>query len=125
MEPDVLILDEIPLDQPIELLTRRKLVGDQMLFAHVHLAKGCHVAVHQHESEQIAFIVSGRVKWTFGQPGTPGHREQVAEAGTVIRLPSNFWHGVDALEDTVIVDILSPPGPMGVDAHTTKTANSQ
>lgn len=29
----------------------------------------------------------------------------------------NFPHGVDALEDTLIIDLLSPPGAMGIDSQ--------
>lgn len=86
-----------------------------MVWAYVNLAKGCHVATHQHESEQIAFVVSGKVRWRLGSEEAGDYTEQEAGGGTVVVLPSNFPHGVDALEDTVILDVLAPPGPMGVD----------
>jgi quercetin dioxygenase-like cupin family protein len=108
-------LEEIAADNPVPLLQRQRLSGERILFAKVNLAKGCHVALHRHENEQIAYVVSGKVKWTFGEPGSADHREEVVEGGTVVHLPSNFPHGVDALEDTLIIDLLSPPGEMGVD----------
>jgi quercetin dioxygenase-like cupin family protein len=117
MNATVYSLDQVAEDNPVPHLFRQRIMGDQMLFAHVRLEKGCHVNPHHHVSEQIAYIVTGRVKWTLGEPGTPEHREQIVEAGSVIHLPSNFPHGVDALEDTLIIDILSPPGEMGVDAQ--------
>lgn len=86
-----------------------------MLWAYVNLAKGCRVAMHSHENEQIAFVISGRVVWRLGDEDSPEHREVEVQGGTVIHLPSNFPHGVHALEDTVILDVLSPPGAMGVD----------
>lgn len=84
-----------------------------MLVAHVHLVKGCHVAFHQHESEQIAMVLSGRVRWFFGD----GRADLEMVGGEVLVLPSNVPHGVDALEDTEIIDLLSPIGPMGVDSQ--------
>lgn len=104
-------------DNPVPLLTRTKVEGERILLAHVQLEKGCHVATHSHENEQVAYIVSGRVKWRLGAEGEPGYREEIVEGGTVIVLPSHFPHGVDALEDTLIIDILSPPGAMGVDSQ--------
>ena len=106
---------EIEPDQPIALLTRRRVAGEQMLAAKVHLAKGCHVALHQHVSEQLAIVVSGHVRWTIGEDADSGQCYLEMRGGEVLHLPSNVWHGVDALEETEIIDILSPPGAMGVD----------
>lgn len=103
--------DTVAADQPVPLLTRRKIEGANMLCAMINLGKGCVVAVHHHESEQIAYVISGRALWTLGP-----EREQVeVTGGHVVRLPSHFPHGVEALEDTVILDVLSPVGAMGVD----------
>ncbi len=108
-------LEEIEQDSPIALLRRRKLVGEKMLWAYINLDKGCHVAMHSHENEQIGFVISGRVLFRLGEEGSPGYREVIVEGGSVVHLPSNLPHGVDVLEDAVILDVLSPPGPMGVD----------
>jgi len=108
-------LSEVPEDNPVPHLFRKRVSGERILLAHIKLEKGCHVALHQHENEQVAYVISGRVKWTLGAPGSSEHREIVVEGGTVIHLPSNFPHGVDAIEETFIVDLLSPPGEMGVD----------
>jgi quercetin dioxygenase-like cupin family protein len=89
--------------------------GKQMLWAHVILAAGCDVATHSHESEQIAFIISGKVRWRFGEAGSDEYQEVESGAGTVVELPSNYPHGLLVLEDAVILDVLSPPGEMGVD----------
>lgn len=92
-----------------------------MLWALVHLEKGCHVAPHSHVSEQIAYVISGRARWTFGNPGEENHFTQETGAGEVVLLPSHLVHGVDALEDTHILDVLSPPGAMGIDRQEKNT----
>ncbi len=102
-------------EQPVPLIHLRRVWGDKILFAHVTLEAGCHVATHHHESEQIAYVVSGRVKWRLGDPDSPEYREIEVTGGNVVVLPSNFPHGVDAIEETHIIDMLSPPGQMGVD----------
>ena len=108
-------LDQIEEDHPIPLIHRKTVSGDRVLLARVRLDKGCHVALHQHESEQVAYVVSGRVLWTLGAPGSPEYRQVETGPGEVVVLPSLFPHGVDALEDTLIIDLLSPPGAMGID----------
>lgn len=115
MEAKLYRWSELAPDNPIDKLTRWKVEGEQMLLAKVHLAKGCHVALHQHVSEQMAVMVSGHVRWTLGADGDPEQKQLEMRGGEVLRLPANVWHGVDALEDTEIIDILSPPGAMGVD----------
>ena len=107
--------DEITEDNPIPLLGRRMITGEQMLVARVHLTKGCDVHLHSHVSEQMAVVISGRVRWTLGAEGSPDRREVETSGGEVMWLPSNVPHAVIALEDTEIIDILSPPGKMGID----------
>lgn len=109
--------DDIAADTPIPLLTRRMVTGEQMLVARVELAAGCKVALHQHVSEQFACLISGRVRWGVGQPGTPERSEFEMGPGEVLPLPSNVPHEVEALEDSLILDILAPPGKMGVDSQ--------
>ncbi len=110
--------EDVPLDNPIPLLHRKRVTGEKILVANVFLTKGCRVDLHHHESEQIAYVISGHVRWGIGAPGTPDRREFESRGGEVLVLPSNLPHEVEALEDTNILDMLSPPGPMGVDAHT-------
>lgn len=107
--------DLMETDNPVPLLTRRKYLGEKVMLARVFLEKGCHVPVHAHENEQIAFVMSGRAEFHIGEPGSDDAYDLVVVGGEVLHLPSNLPHGVDALEDTEILDILSPPGPMGVD----------
>jgi len=115
MEMDAVahVWNDIAEDNPIPLLTRRSIAGEKMLVARVRLVKGCHVALHRHESEQIAMVLSGHVRWFFDH----GKPDVEMRGGEVLVLPSAVAHGLLALEDTEIVDVLSPLGPMGVDSQ--------
>lgn len=108
---------DIAEDNPISLLTRKIAKGEKMLVAEVRLYKGCHVATHHHESEQIAIMLSGKVVWGIGAEGSPERRQVPMSGGEVMILPSHVPHSVDVLEDSVIMDVLSPIGPMGVDSQ--------
>lgn len=112
MEPNPVSWDALPSDQPISSLTRQSLAGENMLAARVVLERGCVVKVHRHESEQIAIMLKGYAMWKLGDEG----REVEMRSGDVICLPGNFPHGLTALEDCLIIDILSPVGAMGVDS---------
>ena len=102
-------------DSPIPLITRWAVTGERMLAARVVLEKGCEVASHRHESEQIACVVRGKVLWRLGEAGSPDYRETLVEAGSFVVLPGNQWHGVTAVEECEIIDVLSPVSPMGID----------
>lgn len=102
-------------DHPVPLLHRRRVAGDKAMVARVVLEAGCTVAQHAHENEQIALIVSGKIKWFLGTPGTPSYEERVLTGGDTVVLRAMVPHGVEAIEETVILDVFCPPGPMGVD----------
>src|SRR5580658_2715924 len=103
MDAAVYKWDDLEQDNPIPLLTRRKITGEQVLVAQVHLTKGCEVAMHSHVSEQMGVVLSGHLRWTIG-----GSAPRVVEirGGEVIHLPSNVPHSVFALEDSEVFDIL-------------------
>ena len=88
------------------MLDRRLITCDRMMLAHVYLKKGCIVPKHAHENEQITYILEGALKFRIGEDQ---QQEIVVAAGEVLHIPSNVPHMAEALEDTLDVDIFSPP----------------
>ena len=115
MDPLVHPWDGVSADNPVPLLFRKRVIAERVMIARVELEPGCEVAVHRHEMEQVACVMSGRVLWRLGEKGTDNYREIEVSGGNVVVLPPNFPHGVTAIERTLIFDVLSPPGEMGVD----------
>ena len=98
--------DDMPWEQVTDKLKRKLVTGDRMMLAHVWLDKGCVVPKHQHENEQLTYIVSGALHFWIGEDQK---EEVVVRAGEVLHIPSNVPHKAVALEDTLDVDIFSPP----------------
>ena len=98
--------DEMPKEPLSELLDRRLITAERMMLAHVYLKKGCIVPKHSHENEQITYILEGALHFWIGEDGA---EEVVVRAGEVLVIPSNVPHQAEALEDTLDVDIFSPP----------------
>jgi len=96
----------MPLEPVNALLDRRLITGDRMMLAHVYLKQGCIVPRHQHENEQFTYILEGALRFRVGDAG---EEEVIVRAGEVLHIPSNVWHEAEALEDTLDVDIFSPP----------------
>ena len=89
-----------------DLLERRLITGERLMLAHVYLRKGCIVPKHSHENEQITYILEGALRFRIGEDGA---EEVTVAAGEVLHIPSNVWHEATALEDTLDVDVFSPP----------------
>lgn len=85
------------------LLGRQFVVGQNIMVARILLKKGCIVPEHSHQNEQVSYIMEGALK--FGIDG----KEIVLAAGEVLTIPPNMPHNAEALEDTVSLDVFSPP----------------
>ncbi len=107
--------DVVP-DRPLPRIERRRLMGDRMMVSHVTLERGFKVDVHRHENEQISCVLSGAFRFWIGDEGSVDRRETIVKAGEAILFPGNVAHGGEALEQTVILDMFSPPSEVtGVD----------
>jgi unsaturated pyranuronate lyase len=98
--------DDIPLETVTPQLDRKLITGERMMLAHVYLKEGCVVPKHQHDNEQLTYILNGTLRFWIGEDG--GTVVDV-HAGEVLHIPSNVWHRAEALEETLDVDIFSPP----------------
>ena len=98
--------DEIKEERLKGTITRRLVSGERMMIAHVYFRKGDDVPQHAHENEQITYIVKGALHFWFG---ADEDTEFTVRAGEVVVIPSNLPHRALALEDTLDVDIFSPP----------------
>lgn len=98
--------EDLPREKVTDQISRRLITGQAMMLAHVYLDKGAIVPKHQHHNEQLTYILKGALRFWIGDDGA-----QVIDvrAGEVLHIPSNIWHKAEALEDTLDVDIFSPP----------------
>ena len=94
--------ESVPLETMSDLISRKVVTGEKAMVAQVFLKKDAVVPEHQHESEQITYIMKGALK--FELEG----REVIVRAGEVLHIPSHVPHRAVALEDTLDLDIFSP-----------------
>ncbi len=93
----------------MELLERRRMIGEKVMLSHVTLRRGCTVPVHAHDNEQFVVLLSGRMRFLIGTESAPDRREFVIRGGDVLHLPSGVPHWCETLEDSVVLDVFSPP----------------
>ena len=98
--------EDMPKERVSDTLQRRLITGERMMLAHVYLDKGCIVPKHSHENEQFTYILQGVLHFWLGENG---EEEVTVRAGEVLVIPPNLPHKAEALEDTLDMDIFSPP----------------
>jgi unsaturated pyranuronate lyase len=97
---------DIPEERVTDVISRKLITGDDMMIAHVYLKQGALVPQHSHHNEQLTYILSGALHFWIG---ADRGREVIVREGEVLHLPSNVPHEARALEDTLDVDVFSPP----------------
>ena len=85
-----------------EMLVKPLMKGDEMTFLEIHYAAGVGAPLHTHTHESIAYVVKGKVKSTVGADAF------IMGPGDVCRHPAGVLHGLEAVEDSVVVEIKSP-----------------
>ncbi len=85
------------------LLHRQFVVGQDVMLAHIRLLTGCIVPKHSHYHEQLSYIMEGKLKFSIGR------RQIIVRAGEVLAIPPHVPHKVEALRDSVALDIFTPP----------------
>jgi quercetin dioxygenase-like cupin family protein len=97
---------DMPKERVTDQISRRLVTGERMMLAHVYLDKGSIVPKHSHENEQLTYILEGALHFWIGEDQK---EEVIVRAGEVLLIPSNVPHQALALEDTLDVDVFSPP----------------
>src|SRR5262249_45833669 len=74
----------LPIDRPMPLIERKRIIGEKMMISEVHLSKGFSLATHQHDNEQHVVMLSGRCTFGIGNKGQPGYKELDVRGGQVL-----------------------------------------
>lgn len=108
----------MPIEHLNPLIERQYVSAERSMLAKLLLRKGCVVPMHHHENEQITYILEGALKFILDG------EEIVVRGGEVLVIPPNVPHSAEALEDTVDLDVFSPPRAdwlAGTDQYLRKT----
>ena len=96
--------DESGFKSVVEGVRYKTLVhGEKTLMAEFHLDGGSSVPMHKHPHEQTGYLVSGRMKFFLDT----GEILEV-ESGAGWCIAGDVEHGVDVLEDSLVIEVFSP-----------------
>lgn len=98
--------DEVPQEQVNPSMKRQIITGEKMMIARMNFKDGFVVPLHHHVHEQITQVVTGSMRFWFGEK-----KEQVMDlhAGDVVVIPPNVPHEALMIGEVVEIDSWSPP----------------
>jgi quercetin dioxygenase-like cupin family protein len=104
---DMFVINEHEKSTVLDDRVSRKVLGcgEALMLVEVRFKKGGQGAVHAHVNEQVSYISMGSFEVEIGEVKT------VLKQGDSFHVPPNVPHGVEALEDAVIIDVFTPIRP--------------
>jgi quercetin dioxygenase-like cupin family protein len=99
---DVRRWNDEPVEQLSPLIGRQMAHTETMTVARILLARGALVPRHEHPNEQITTVLEGRLRIVLGE------EERIVSAGASVLMPAGVPHEVEALEDSIALDVFSP-----------------
>lgn len=97
------VWESLQLEQVNPLFLRHYVVGKNVMLSRIFLQKGSVVPLHHHHNEQISYVLEGELKFWIDD------KEIIVTSGEVLLIPPHMPHQVEALEDTLSLDIFDPP----------------
>lgn len=90
-------------EEPLNPLISRKVIHtERMTICKIRLKKGAVVPMHSHENEQITVLETGALRFIFQ------NEDKVIHDGDMLAIPPHAPHRVEALEDSLAMDLFSP-----------------
>jgi quercetin dioxygenase-like cupin family protein len=83
-------------------MTQKIVAGEREMLAQIYLKRGALVPLHQHESEQMTYVLQGALRFLVAG------EEIIVREGEVLHIPSHTPHQAEALDDTFELDVFSP-----------------
>jgi quercetin dioxygenase-like cupin family protein len=92
-----------PYRQPLEGESFKSLAyGEKTHLTEFRLDIGSNIPKHSHPNEQTGYLISGKMKFTING------EVFMAEAGVGWNIVGDIEHGVEVLENAVVIEVFSP-----------------
>ena len=98
--------EEVPVEVVNPSMSRKIIWGEKLMIARMKFKDGFVVPLHRHVHEQITQVVSGRMRFWFGED--KGQTMDL-NAGDVVVIPSNLPHEALMIGDVEEIDTWAPP----------------
>lgn len=98
--------EDVPTEHVTPEMERKIISGEKMMIARMRFKDGFLVPLHSHVNEQITQVVSGTMRFWFGENK---EEEMDLMAGDVIVIPANLPHEALMIGEVEEIDSWAPP----------------
>ena len=98
--------EEVPVEVVNPSMSRQIVAGEKIMIVRMEFKDGFIVPLHHHVNEQITQVISGTIRFWFGEDES---QEMDIHAGEVVVIPSDLPHKALIIGDVVAVDTWAPP----------------
>ena len=98
--------DTVPIETVNPSMERKIVTGEKMMIARMKFKDGFRVPLHHHVNEQITQVISGTIRFWFGENKD---QEMDLTAGELVVIPSNLPHEALMIGDVEEIDSWAPP----------------
>lgn len=78
-------------------------VGEMSMVTKMNFKKGDIVPSHRHSNEQCGYIISGKLRFIFGE------FDEILNPGDTYSIPANVKHSIEVIETGTVIDFFVPP----------------
>ena len=78
-------------------------VGHMSMVTKMNFRKGDIVPFHRHSNEQSGYVISGRLRFKFGD------FDEILKPGDTYSIPANLKHSIAVIETGTMIDFFVPP----------------
>jgi quercetin dioxygenase-like cupin family protein len=78
-------------------------VGEMSMVTKMNFKKGDIVPFHRHSNEQSGYIISGKLRFIFGD------FDEILNPGDTYSIPVNVKHSIEVIETGTVIDFFVPP----------------
>ncbi|MDX1471129.1 MAG: cupin domain-containing protein [Flavobacteriaceae bacterium] len=97
--------NEIPTEKVTDKMERKLVYGEKVMVAKMKFKDGFKVPLHSHENEQVTSVLSGTIRFWFGE-----NKEKTFDmhAGDIVVIPPHLPHEALMIGDVEEIDTWSP-----------------
>ena len=98
--------DNVQTEEVTPQMHRKIIWGEKLMIAKMKFKDGFQVPLHSHENEQITEVISGTIRFWFGE-----NKEQQMDlhAGEMVVIPANLPHEALMIGEVEEIDHWAPP----------------
>lgn len=94
---------DVTVEQLGDGITRQLITADNMMLSQIFVPKGVSFPAHRMSSEQLTIFVKGKAIYESAGGKIEAHE------GDIVYIPSDTEHSDRVVDDTIVLDIFSPP----------------